>query len=243
MSLYEAASGTNHPHVLRARRTMFMSLRKMGQAGQAADEFRSLRLAFRNRFGNDHPTTLLVMQSLMNALRDNGELVFANEIGEDTYRRYQEQSPEHPMTAVCATNLAITYRQSGRVADARALNSAALERLTDLLGPNHPYTLCCATNLANDVAAAGEVNAARGMSGDILERSRVVRGADQPYSLACAVNHAIDLLATGDQAGSRLLTEAVNAMLRLPDFGEGHPDVALARDGKRIDCDIEAPPV
>ncbi|BEL06255.1 hypothetical protein Q0Z83_044460 [Actinoplanes sichuanensis] len=244
IGLYEAAVGTNHPHVIRTRRTMVMSLRKMGQARDAAEEFRSLRLAFRNRLGADHPNTLLVAQSFMNALRDNGELVEAIKVGEEALRLYQERSPDHPMTHVCATNLAIAYRQSGNVAGARELNRAALDRLTVLLGPDHPYTLCCATNLANDLAAAGEVNEALRMSGEVLERSRRVRGADQLYSLVCAVNHAIDLIASGDErTGEPMLRNAVDAMLRLPDFGEAHPDVRLAHLGKRIDCDIESAPV
>jgi tetratricopeptide (TPR) repeat protein len=244
IGLYAEVVGTNHPHVLRTRRTMFMSLRKMGQRQTAANEFRSLRLAFRNRLGSDHPNTLLVMQSLLNALRDNAELVDAIEVGEDALRRYRERSPDHPMTEVCATNLAIAYRQSGRVGEALELNRAALGRLTELLGREHPYTLCCATNLANDLAAAGEAATALEMSADIYQLSLAVRGEGQPYTLACAVNYAIDLLAAGDvEVGRARLTEAVNAMVLLPGFGEGHPDVALARDTKRIDCDIEAPPV
>jgi hypothetical protein len=178
----------------------------------------------------------------MNALRENGDVVEAIRVGEATMERYRIDFPAHPFTHVCATNLAITYRQAGRVNAARQLNEEALANLTEAFGPDNPYTLCCATNLANDVAAVGDVDTAREMSGDILERSRVVRGPRQPYTLACAVNHAIDLIATGDPSGTALLTEAVDTMSRMPDFGEGHPDVTLARDGKRIDCDIEAPP-
>jgi hypothetical protein len=69
-----------------------------------------------------------------------------------------------------------------------------------------------------------------------------VRGPRQAYTLACAVNHALDLIATGDVKGNVLLAETVDIMSGMPDFGEGHPDVTLARDGRRIDCDIEAPP-
>jgi hypothetical protein len=239
---YERVLGANHENVLLGRRTIAISLRKLGRTREAVDESRSLALAFRNRFGDEHPSTLLTRQSLMNALRDNGEVVEAIRVGEAAMERYRVDFAGHPFTQVCATNLAIAYRQAGRVHDARQLNEEALGSLTQSFGPDNPYTLCCATNLANDLAAAGEVDAALEMSGDILERSRTVRGPRQAYTLACAVNHAIDLMATGDPSGTALLTEAVDAMSSMPDFGEGHPDVTLARDGKRIDCDIEAPP-
>jgi tetratricopeptide (TPR) repeat protein len=239
---YETVQGANHQDVLLARRTIAICLRKIGRMREAVDESRSLVLAFRNRFGDEHWLTLLTRQSLMNALRENGDVVEAIRVGEAAMERYRIDFPAHPFTHVCATNLAITYRQAGRGNAARQLNEEALANLTEAFGPDNPYTLCCATNLANDVAAVGDVDTAREMSGDILDRSRVVRGPRQPYTLACAVNHAIDLIATGDPSGTALLTEAVDTMSRMPDFGEGHPDVTLARDGKRIDCDIEAPP-
>jgi tetratricopeptide (TPR) repeat protein len=239
---YERVQGASHPEVLAARRTIAISLRKLGRTHQAVDESRSLVLAYRNRLGNDHPEALLTRQSLMNALRDNGEVAEAIQVGEAVLERYRDHFADHPFTDICATNLAIAYRQGGRVHAARRLNERALTNLTGAFGADHPHTLCCATNLANDVAAVGDTDDARERSGDILERSRRVRGPQQAYTLACAVNHAIDLIAAREPKGTELLRDTVDTMSAMPDFGEGHPDVALARDGKRIDCDIEAPP-
>jgi hypothetical protein len=39
-----------------------------------------------------------------------------------------------------------------------------------------------------------------------------------------------------------MLVAAVDGLRGLRDFGDGHPDVILARDGRRLDCDIEPPP-
>jgi hypothetical protein len=239
---FERLLGASHLDVLLARRTLVISLRKLGRTRDAAEDARGLSLAFRNRLGDEHPLTLLIRQTLMNALRDNGDVSEAIVLGDATLERYRADFAEHPFTYVCATNLAIAYRQAGRVASARRLNEEALASLTDSFGQANPFTLCVATNLANDVAAGGDVDAARQMSGDILERSRAVRGPRQAYTLACAVNHALDLIATGDAKGNVLLAETVDIMSGMPDFGEGHPDVTLARDGRRIDCDIEAPP-
>lgn len=240
---HELAVGPDHPNVLAARRTVVMCLRKLGRRGDAVDAARTLLLAHRNRLGAYHPDTLLVMQSLTNALRDNRELAEAIAMGEDAQERYRNNFPDHPFARVCDVNVAIVLRQAGRTAQARRLNEAALRDLSDAFGEDHPYTLCCASNLASDLAAAGELTAAREMSRATLERSRSVRGADQPYTLACAVNHALDLIATGDgDAGHQLLDETVAVMRANPDFGEAHPDVELATEGKRIDSDIEPPP-
>jgi tetratricopeptide (TPR) repeat protein len=234
--------GANHRLVLLARRTVVICLRKLGRTVEAADQAMSLSMAFRNRLGENHPETLLATQTLMNALRDNGEVVKAIRVGEDVLEKYEALFPEHPFRQVCATNLAIAYRQAGRGEQARSLNEEALANLTRSFSADNPYVLCCATNLANDIAATGDVRAARQMSGDILERSRASRGPQQPYTLACAVNYAIDLIDSHDPAGNAQLQLAVDAMRNNPDLGEDHPDVTLARDRKRIDCDIEPPP-
>lgn len=238
----ESVYGATHLYTLLSRRVVANSLRKLGRHRAAADEARSLRLAFRARLGDDHPSTLLAMQTATNALRDNGELGEAVRIGEEALAQYRRIFPEHPFTQVCATNVAIAMRQAGRVAEARRLNETALEQLTASFGPDNPYTLCCASNLANDLAAAGDAEGALRLSRDVRERSLVVRGPDQPYTLACEINYALDLIATGDAGGNRMLITAVDRLRGLRDFGEGHPDVALARDGKRLDSDIEPPP-
>jgi hypothetical protein len=239
---HEELLGASHPDVLLVRRVSAISLRKLGRYRQAADEARSLLVAFRARLGEDHPNTLLAMQTTMNALRDNGDLAEAILLGEKALESYRRTLPEHPFTQVCSTNLAIALRQAGRLAEARRLNESALEQLRASFGPDNPYTLCCATNLANDLAASGDVEGALRMSGEIRERSLVIRGPEQPYTLACNINHALDLIATGDASGTRMLVEAVDVLRGMRDFGEGHPDVSLAREGRRLDCDIEPPP-
>jgi tetratricopeptide (TPR) repeat protein len=242
LPLYEQVLGADHPAVLLARQAAVIGLRKLGRTRQAAEEARPLSADFRSRFGDDHPAMWLMEQTRANSLRDNGELIAAREIGEQSLSRYRNRLPDHPYTAVCATNLAVTYRQAGRLAEARRLNATALDQLATSLGRDHHYWLSCAVNLANDQAAAGDREAARRLSAEVLERSQRVRGPEHPDTLACAVNHALDLAATGDTIGLSLRFRTIDIMETSPAFGPAHPHLALARDGKRIDCDIEAPP-
>ncbi|GAA1859831.1 FxSxx-COOH system tetratricopeptide repeat protein [Asanoa iriomotensis] len=244
LPLFERVLGVDHVFVLLARRTIVMSLRKLGRVDKAAEDARTLQLAFRNRLGDTHPETLLVSQSLLNALRDNSEVAEAVRVGQQTLEMYRERLPDHPFYYVCCANHAIGLRQAGRVREARKLNEEALQGLQRQLGEKHPYTLCCATNLASDLDALNENIAAVELSAATFERSRDVRGSDHPYTLACAINHAVDLIATGDRAGGETLrADTIDKMRRMPNIGPAHPDTMLATDGRRINCDIEPPPV
>ncbi len=239
---HETIAGPNHRTVLFARRTQAVCYRKLGQAGRARDLAQELLLAYRNRYGTTHENVLAAMMTLANAQRDNGDLVQALRMAEDALRLYREHFPRHPFTQVCATNLAIAHRQAGAVARARELNDGALIALRDMLGPDHPYTLCCAANLASDFASAGDYAGALSLSRETLQRSIEVRGPDHPYTLACANNHALDLAATGSPDASELRERTLNQLRSNPNLGEAHPDTVLAKDGRRIDCDIEPPP-
>jgi tetratricopeptide (TPR) repeat protein len=241
---YEQILGINHPYVLRARRTTIIAHRKLGHPVRARDMARELVLAYRNRLGDSHGETLLVVMTLANAQRESGDLVEALRTGERAFELYREHFPNHPFAQVCAANLAIVHRQTGALARARELNETALGSLRSSLGPGHPYALCCAANLASDLAAMGEHERARDLSKETLDLSLGgERGASHPYTLACANNYALDLAATGAVAESAELRQRTLAELRRnPNIGEAHPDMVLAKDGRRIDCDVEPPP-
>ena len=145
---------------------------------------------------------------------------------------------------MCAVNLAIVHRQSGALTRARELNEAALDSLRSSLGSDHPYALCCAANQASDLAAMGEHGRALALSKETLDLSLGgERGPNHPYTLASANNYALDLAATGAVAESAELRQrTLTELRRNPNIGEAHPDMVLAKDGRRIDCDVEPPP-
>ena len=124
------------------------------------------------------------------------------------------------------------------------LNERALESLRSSLGSGHPYALCCATNLASDLAATGDHGRALALSKETLDLSLSgERGPNHPYTLACANNYALDLAATGAISESAELRQrTLTELRRNPNIGEAHPDMVLAKDGRRIDCDVEPPP-
>ena len=56
--------------------------------------------------------------------------------------------PDHLLTLTSRNNLASTYYEAGRAAEAIPLYEQALADLERVLGPDHPYTLASRNNLA-----------------------------------------------------------------------------------------------
>jgi len=68
---------------------------------------------------------------------------------------------EHPYTLTAMANLAITYRDQGRMGEAAALPEEVLQKWRQILGEEHPYTLTSMANLAITCSDQGR------MGGDI----------------------------------------------------------------------------
>lgn len=244
---FEAAVGPTHPNVLMARRSVAMLLRKLGRHRQARERAEETFAAYVARFAENHEHTLAAMMSLANALRDEDRdsesRNRARQLCERALVLYHQSFPEHPFYYVCQTNLAITLRASGEVAEARRLNIEAEGRLRELLGEGHPYRLCAATNLASDLARSSNYEAACRLSAEILETSRrnEVRGDDHPYTLGCALNHALDLQSVGRGDEAADLWNWTRGRL-VAVLGPDHPDTLQARERRRIEADIEPPP-
>lgn len=241
LPLHEAVRGGRHPDVMLAKRSVAALYRKLGRHARGRELAETNFLAYRTRFGPNHENTLAAMMSLSSALRQHGDVERALEVGQEALNRYLQHFSQHPFVDVCAANVAIVLRQFGDVAAARELNEKTHENLRKTLGEKHPYTLCCAANLSNDLAAMRDYAAASRWSAKTLSLSREARGDNHPYTLACANNYAIDLIATGEEVQGQALS--ADTVRRFTDvLGAGHPDTDLARDHRRIDCDIEPPP-
>ncbi|BBH68347.1 hypothetical protein ACTI_50320 [Actinoplanes sp. OR16] len=246
---HEVAVGSSHMSVLMARRTIAMLLRKLGRYTEAREQADTNYTAYAAQFPEHHEHTLAAAMSLGNALRDESSrdpvvLNRARDLVSNALRIYQRDFAGHPFVEVCRTNLAIILRRLGEVAEARALNITARDALKDSLGLTHPYTICATTNLASDYAAMGDYEEALKFSAETTEISRqeTNRGPNHPYTLACILNHALDLQGAGrgQHEAESLRRSAVDGFLRT--LGPDHPDTQAARNGRRIDADIEPPP-
>ncbi|RZU52252.1 tetratricopeptide repeat protein [Krasilnikovia cinnamomea] len=227
--------GEDHPMVLWAGRFAAMAARRRGQphARQLAE--RSVGL-FRQKFGDHNVETLGALVSLAHCARDDGDLESAYLLLERAVAGYRSLLGEgHPFALAAVGDLAGVVRAMGRHAQARTLGSEALGGLRRSVGADHPFALCCANGLAADLRETGEAQQAREVAADTWARSRNVRGATHPDTLACAFNLALD---AGDDTGRGLvLAELTKA------YGDQHPVVTAAAAGRRLETEIEPPPL
>ncbi|MEU4214718.1 FxSxx-COOH system tetratricopeptide repeat protein [Actinoplanes sp. NPDC026623] len=229
------ALGAGHPMALWVGRFAAIAARRGGlpQARQLAEANVEL---FRQRFGDLNVETLGALVSLANCARDDGDLAEAHRLLERAVGDYRTAlGAEHPFTLAAAADLAGVVRADGRFAQARAMDSEALGGLRRSVGLDHPFTLSCANGLAADLIAVGEAQLAREVALDTLARSRVLRGAEHPDTLACAFNVSLD---TGDELSTHLAIEELRKFC-----GDGHPLLARALTGTRLETEIEPPPL
>ncbi|MBL7497995.1 tetratricopeptide repeat protein, partial [Frankia sp. CNm7] len=111
---------------------------------------------------------------------------------------------DHPDTIMAAGNLAITLRDLGDHAAARALKEDVFARRRRILGEDHPATLMAAGNLAITLRDLGDYAAARVLGEDVLARRRRILGEDHPDTIRARALLA-DLTGRGRSLPLRLL--------------------------------------
>jgi tetratricopeptide (TPR) repeat protein len=225
----------DHPMALLAGRYAAMAARRAGSPQARTLAERNVAL-FRQKFGDLHVETLAATVSLANCARVAGDLDAAHRLLERAVARYHAVlGDEHPFALAAAADLAAVVRAIGRYADARTIDAEALGGLRRSVGADHPFTLACANGLAADLYAVGEAQRAREIAADTLNRSRMVRGGDHPDTVACAWNVALD---AGDDPAKQ---HALDALRKA--YGEVHPTVDLALADRRLETDIDPPPL
>ncbi|GAA3347928.1 hypothetical protein GCM10020358_64560 [Amorphoplanes nipponensis] len=232
---YADALGADHPMALWAGRFAAIAARRRGlpQARELAAANAEL---YRQKFGDLNVETLGALVSLANCARADGDLDEAHRLLERAVARYHAVlGEEHPFTLAAAADLAGVVRATGRYAEARTIDAEALGGLRRSVGADHPFTLSCANGLAADLLALGEAQQAREIALDTVARSRSLRGAAHPDTLACAFNVALD---AGDEPSMQAAAEELQKA-----YGEGHPLLARALAGGRLETEIEPPPL
>lgn len=225
----------DHPMVLLLRRYAAMAARRAGQ-GNARELAEANVARFRQKFGNLNAETLGATVSLANCARVDGDLDAAHRLLERVVARYHAVlGDEHPFTLAAAADLAGVVRADGRYAEARTIDAEALGGLRRSVGMDHPFALACANGLAADLRHTGDARQAREIAADIVVRSRTVRGADHPETAACAWNLALD---DSDETAQQQATVALTKA-----YGQGHPVLAEVAAGRRLETDIDLPPL
>ena len=167
----------------------------------------------RERFGDEHPATLVSASNLAAGCQLVGELDRAHALDEASLdRRRARLGADHPDTVTSAHDLAVDLRLMGEFDASRALDEDTLRRRRAVLGADHPDTLTSADNLALDLELLGELRSACALNEDTFGRRRTVLGVDHPDTLTSAENLALSLYKLGEHRRALLLDE--NTLLR-----------------------------
>ena len=182
-------------------------------------------------FGEAHPATLSIRNSLGYAYRAAGRL-------DDAIAQYERVlagrerlfGPDDPDTLTSRNNLGAVYNQAGRADKAIELLDRTVTDRERVLGVDHPETLASRNNLASAYATAGRLgDAISEQQKSAADRERVL-GVDHPDTLRSRVNLATLLLDVGRAGQAVPLYERTVADYERV-LGQDHPETLSARYG------------
>ncbi len=131
--------------------------------------------------------------------------------------------PDHPATLRSMTNLANSYEELGRHADALTLREETLALQKARLGPDHPHTLVSMNNLGNSYHNLGRDADALRLREETLALQKAKLSPDHPDTLASMNNLANSYHNLGRHTEALRLREETLA-LRKATLGPDHPD-------------------
>ncbi|MEV7420982.1 tetratricopeptide repeat protein, partial [Streptomyces sp. NPDC089919] len=167
------------------------SLGESGQTTAAADHFRHLAAAARNKLGEDHPDTLAARGNLATWRGTAGDAAGAAQAFADLLEpMIRVLGEDHPNTLTTRNNLAHWRGQAGNAAGAAQAFTDLLTDRIRVLGEDHPNTLTTRNNLAHWRGEAGDAAGAAQAFTDLLTDRIRVLGEDHPDTLTTRNNLA-----------------------------------------------------
>ncbi|MEV6348792.1 FxSxx-COOH system tetratricopeptide repeat protein [Actinoplanes sp. NPDC051851] len=136
------------PDTLACRLSRAVTL--LGVANQQAhEELRVVHASFHQRYGPEHPHTLVAMNDLAMALLTGEEKEEAYDLTRQAALDFGRfLGIDHPYTLAAETNYGVCLAEQGRGQEALALLTDTAQRAAETLGESHPDTLTCHANIA-----------------------------------------------------------------------------------------------
>jgi tetratricopeptide (TPR) repeat protein len=134
----------------------------------------------------------------------------------------QHRGTNHPDTLRSMNNLANSYRDLGREAEALKLHQETLDLRKATLGPEHPDTLITMNNVAFGLATANRFDEAIQLAQETLTLRAKTLGSDHPHTLMSRMVLTRSYLLAGRLAESVKLGEETLALQRAK-LGPYHP--------------------
>ncbi len=183
--------------------------------------------AFRGQYGEEHPRTLVALNSLAILRQDQGNLDEAERLftgALDSRRRILGTT--HPDTLHAVHNLGNLYGDMGKLPDAERLLQEAVAQRTSVLGQEHPDTLVSMDNLSKVFARQGNYAGAEKLLREVLANQQRVL-PENHLDLFISMNDlAVTLKSQGKLADAELLyRKVVEGFRRI--HGHEHMDTLI----------------
>jgi cellulose biosynthesis protein BcsQ len=243
-----ALTGEHSPDVMRTDASLSVTRRRLGEFRAAEALSRTTLDQYRRRYGERHPETLACAANLscdllaLGAMQSEPSYGEAREIAERNYVNYQTTlGAEHPFTLAAATNLIIARRLDGEPLAALDLGRPTLAALERRVGAGHPATVACRADVAGVLAQLDRFDEALPEDERAHRDFLALFGDRHPRVLCGEYNVAIDRL-RGEDAGAE---ERVRDITRrsAARFGDTHPTTVAMTERRRIDFELEMPPI
>ena len=145
-----------------------------------------------------------------------------------TEQARRQLGEEHPETLSAMGNLATSYTELGRVAEAIPLQEKVLARWERLFGTDHPAVVAARVSLANSYYEAGRFAEAIALQEKVVADQERMLGEDHPDTVSARANLASSYKKVGRVAEAIALQEKVLGDCERV-FGEVHPTTLRAR--------------
>jgi len=123
-------------------------------------------------------TAAVVMCRVGVFLRAEGKLGDSEQFAIRALRILNELHGQDQDTLICMNNLAVTYRDQGKLGEAAALQEEVLQKRKQILGPDHLDTLASMNSLSSTYRDQGKLGEAAALQEEVLQKQKQILGPD-----------------------------------------------------------------
>lgn len=239
--------GEQSAQVMRTDASLSVARRRLGEYRAAEALSRTTLDQHRRRYGERHPETLACAANLSCDLmalgsEDPARYTEARELAERNYANYRSVlGDDHPFTLASATNLVIARRLDGEPLAALDLGRSTLTALVRRVSEGHPAAVACRGNLAGVLVQLGRYEEALPEDERAHRDFLALFGEKHPRVLCGEYNAVMDRALAGDDSVQDRLHDIGRRAAAW--FGEGHPTSMAIAARRRVDFELEMPPI
>ena len=200
---------------------------RLGNYQAAADASGESLDLISSHFGDDHPETASVMNTLAMSMEELGD----KEVAYDLYYRIidirRDQPDQGSNLSVNLNNLAILLQEDGKLEEADALFSEAVELIDNIYGFEHPFMAYTLNGYSGVHQDRGDFDRAAEDLQNALQIGRAVFPENHPFN--AVVLHNLGSLFEDMEEYTEAATYFEDGLtLRRQNLPENHPDIATS---------------